>query len=162
MGKPFKICYKLPDTCKTCWKKIEQKRRERAYSYNWTNESPIQIPFTEIWPNNHPLVIFSALKVPLNKNQGGYWGKELPKVPLVIVPFDIVNKHKERWQYLNRIRISELDPVYLLSSSKIPTTCLSCIRTKCTYDRFPYFPYFPYLLEVMRRLLKSNWMFFFK
>ena len=80
-------------------------------------------------------MIFSVLKVPLNKNQGGYWGKQLPKVPLVIVPFDIVIKHKERWQYLNRIRISELDSVYLLSSSKTPTTCLYCIRTKCIYDR---------------------------
>ena len=43
------------------------------------------------------------------------------------VPFDISTKHKERWQYLNRNRISKLDPVYL-PSSKTPTTRSPTVR----------------------------------
>ena len=79
------------------------------------------------------------LKVPLNKNQYGYCAKDIPRGPLAIVPFDIVIKHKERWQYLNRNRTSKLGPVYLLSSSKTPTTRFYCIRTKYNHSRFPYF-----------------------
>ena len=97
-------------------RKGAQKRRERVYSHNGTNESPAQSPFTEIWHNNHPLMICSVSQAPLNKNQCGYCGKMLPRGPLAIVPFDIIIKHKERWQYLNRNRLSELDFVYLPTS----------------------------------------------
>ena len=111
-----------PTLAKGAGRKCEQKRRERTYSHNGINESPGQSPFTEIWHNNHPLVICSVSQVPLNKNQCGYYGKEFPRGPLAIAPFDIVIKHKVRWQYLDRNRISELDPAYLPSSSKTPTT----------------------------------------
>ena len=119
-----------PTLAKGAGRKGEQKRRERAYSHHGTNESPAQSPFTEIWHNNHSLVICSVSKVPLNKNQCGYCGKEFLRGPLAIVPFNIVIKYKERWQYLNRNRTSELDLVYLPSSLKTPTTHFYCIRTK--------------------------------
>ena len=125
-----------PTLAKGAGRKGGQKRRERAYSRNGTNESPAQSPFTETWYNNHPLVICSVSQVLLNKNQCGYCGKEFPRDPLAIVPFDIFIKHKERWQYLNRNRISELDPVYLPSSSKTPPTRFYCIRTKCIHSTF--------------------------
>ena len=80
-------------------------------------------------------MIFSVTQVSLNKNQCGYCGKKIPRGPLAIVPFDIVIEHKERWQYLNRNRTSELDPVYLPSSSKIPTARFYCIITKCIHSR---------------------------
>ena len=115
------------------------EEKERTYSHNGTNERQAQSPFTEIWHNNHPLVIYSVSQVPLNKNQYGYCGKDFARGPLAIVPFDIVIKNKERWQYLNQNRISELDPVYLPSSSKTPTTRFHCIRTKCIQSRIPYF-----------------------
>ena len=67
-------------------------------------------------------MICSVSQVPLDKNKCGYCGKEFPRDSLAIVPFDIVIKHKEGWQYLNQNRISELDTVYLPSSSKTPTT----------------------------------------
>ena len=90
---------------------------------------------------------------------------------MAIAPFGIVIKHKERWQYLNRNRTSELDPVYLLSSSKTASTHFCCIRTKQIHRNLVWtFPYFTSallkvasetFLTVIRRWLKSNWMFFF-
>ena len=52
-----------PTLAKGAGRKCEQKRRERTYSHNGINESPAQSPFTEIWHNNHPLVICSVSQV---------------------------------------------------------------------------------------------------
>ena len=56
--------------------------------------------------------------MPLNRTHCGYYRKEFPRGSLAIAPLDIVIKHKEKWQYLNQNRTSELDPFYLFSSSK--------------------------------------------
>ena len=73
-----------PTLAKGAGKKGEQKRRERAYSHNGTNESSDQSSFTEIWHNNYPLLICSVSQVRLSKNQCGYCGKEFPRGPLAI------------------------------------------------------------------------------
>ena len=119
-------------------RKGEQKRRERVYTQINTSNT-MKNPFTEIWHNNNPFVICFTTEVPTEKNRCGYCGKEFPIGVVAIRPFDIVIKHKERWQYLNRNRRSEQDPEYLPSSAKTPTTRFYCIRKKWIYNRFPYF-----------------------
>lgn len=56
-----------PTLAKGAGRKGEQKRTERVYSHNRTNEPPIKSSFIEIWVNKHPLMICSVSQVPLNK-----------------------------------------------------------------------------------------------
>ena len=135
----IRSCISYLTLAKGAGRKGEQKRRERAYSHHGTNESPVQSPFTEIWHNNHPLVICSLSQVPLTKKLVWLLWKRVSQRSIGNFLFDIVIKHKERWQYLNWNRTSELDPVYLPSSSKTPTARFYCIRTKSIHSRFHYF-----------------------
>ena len=132
----------FPENAGGAGRKGKQNRRTRSYPVSSTQDQVAasqEMPFTEIWHNNNPIVVCSIDAVPVTKNRCTYYGNEFPQGPFAIVPFDIVLKHEERWRYLNRNRQRPSDPTYLPSSAKKLTTKYYCVRRNCVYMRFPYF-----------------------
>ena len=98
-----------------------------------------QHPFTEIWHNNEPFMIFKLKDLPMERSLCAYCQKEFARSPLAIVPFDIIAAHRERWMYVNHYRTSDTEPLYIPSSAEKLTAKYYCIRLNCIYNRFPYF-----------------------
>ena len=65
-----------------------------------------QIKFFGIWHNNEPFEITLMKDIPIKRNFCSYYQNEFPRGPLLIVPYDIAVKYKEKWKFLNRNRIS--------------------------------------------------------
>ena len=92
--------------------------------------------------------------IPTEKKSCSYCQNEFPLGPLLIVPYDIAIKHKERWKYFSWVRKSESEPLYLPSSAKKLTTRFYCIRRRCIFNRFSYF--IAELLKHDRKLIESH------
>ena len=114
-------------------RKGKQRRRQRVYENNRAANTASQQPFTEVWHNNEPFFICKTTEIPVQKNFCFSCKKEFPRGILSIIPFDIVMKHQERWQYRNKSGKPEYLP-----SNKL-TTRYYCIRSECILNRFPYF-----------------------
>ncbi len=142
-------------------RKGEQRRRKRTYESASASSAPkliisTQRPFPEIWHNNEPFVATMVQEVSQDNNQCGQCRKEFPRGCLACIPYNVVLKHQERLQYLNRDRKKETDPLYLPSPGNKMTTKFYCIRKACILTRFPYFR--QELLEIpqdVRLLLKE-------
>ena len=65
--------------------------------------------------------------MPIERNFCSYSQNEFPRGLLLIVPYDIAIKHKERWKDLNRNRKSESEQLYLPFYSKKLTARFYCI-----------------------------------
>jgi hypothetical protein len=64
---------------------------------------------------------------------------EFAQGPLIIVPYDIVLSHQERWMRPNDQRQSAADPTHVPSSKNQLTTKYVCVKEGCVYGRYPYF-----------------------
>lgn len=96
-------------------------------------------PFTKVWHNNEPLVLTKVEAIPTEKSRCSYCGQEFPRGFLAILPFDVALSHRERWEYLNKERRDESDPIYLQSPAGRMTTKYYCVKRECVFKRFPYF-----------------------
>lgn len=121
--------------------KLSRKYRQYAMQTNDgnSNSTANQAPFTKIWHNNEPLIVQRVADIPEEKGRCGYCGTDFPRGRLSFIPFDVAIAHKERWEYLNRQRKSDDEPVYLPSPHGKMTTRYYCIRRACITKRFPYF-----------------------
>ena len=133
-----------PESAAGIGRKGEQRRRKRKYQDSSDVSSQqkrrsLGQPITEIWHNNEPFFVTFVDKVPAEKSYCGQCKQGFPRGILACIPFDIVLKHQERWQYLNRDRKSEAEPLYLPSPGNKLTTKFYCISKKCIMSRFPYF-----------------------
>ena len=149
-----------PSSAAGMGRKGEQRRRKRAYQGALASSeslSSTQRPFTEIWHNNEPFIATMVHEVPQDKNICGQCRKEFPRGCLACIPYNIVLKHQGRWQYLNRDRKQETDPMYLPSPGNKMTTKFYCVSKACIKTRFPYFR--QELFEIpqdVRQLLKDS------
>ena len=91
----------------------------------------VAYPFTEIYHNDRPLTLCFLSEEPKAKDCR-HCRTEFPRRTMIL-PFDLVLAHEEKWPYpdLNT-------PVNKLPSAKY-TTKYYCIRGNCVMGRFPYF-----------------------
>ena len=144
--KGVKVSYRssltYPEKVGGSGRKGKQSRRSRIYSeksQGITQTRNDRQPFTQFWHNNEPLVLCQVTDVPIEKNRCTYCGNEFPRGILSIAPYDIVLMHRERWEYFNRNRKSDADPVYLKSPPNKLTSKYYCVNRDCVLKRFPYF-----------------------
>ena len=88
-------------------------------------------PFTEIHQNDRPLTLCFLSEEPKAKDCR-HCRTEFPRRTMIL-PFDLVLAHEEKWLYPDPI-----SPGNRLPSAKY-TTKYYCIRRNCVMGRFPYF-----------------------